>query len=146
MSRFKPVLPLIQYNAKHLIRISSPFWLTHSDYFFENGGFREKTFFIDSSLNEYEIFSVSKSRLSFNIVHLTGWINGLFWYKANYELSDPVQISFDELKVRVIDLVVRKRWYAQGGQTRMQFTEAFNAFANMQDLMANISAYGDPPF
>lgn len=101
---------------------------------------------IDSDMREFEILNVSKRRLSYNIIDILGWIERKFWYKIDYELGEPVQLSFCEVKSKVIELVVRKRWYAQGGESKIQFVEAFEAFSDMEELMSNISAYGDPPF
>jgi hypothetical protein len=142
-----PFLPLLRFNEQHILRISSKyrFW-GMSDQFFDEGGFGFPTCFIDSNLNHFEILNVSKKRLSYNLIDMTGWVEQKFRYRVDYELSAPVQFSFQEAKKTIVDLVVRKRWYAQGGQTKARFMNAFDKFTRMEQMIGNISAYGNPPF
>lgn len=147
MPALSPRLPLLRLNEKHILRIRSTYrFHTMSGSFIKNGGFKIPTSIIDSDMREYKILRIHKKRLSISIVDIFGWIERKFWYKVEYDLSDPVQLSFDDVKTKIIELVVRKRWYAQGGESRAEFIKAFEAFSDMKELISHISAYGDPPF
>jgi hypothetical protein len=140
-------LPLLRFNEKHIISIKSKYWLqTMSKSFFDNGGFKHTTYFLDFNLNYYKIIRTSKSRLSYNLVDIIGWIENKYRYQLKYELSIPVQLSFYDARQIIVDLILRNRWYAQGGETKAEFLQAFESHSSMQELISSISAYGDPPF
>jgi dTDP-4-amino-4,6-dideoxygalactose transaminase len=59
-----------------------------------------------------------------------------------YVFSEPIQLTFDEAKINIIDYIIEKGWYTQGWQNKEQFRREFMAYSSMRELLASISFYG----
>jgi hypothetical protein len=108
--------------------------------YFAAGGFQGGSFIIDSSCRKYEVLEIRALRRSYNLTYLITGKHRM--YVVDYELGPPVQLSFVEARATVIDLIVRKRWYGQGGETRAKFVARLEACSSMPELMATQEGYG----
>ncbi len=63
-------------------------------------------------------------------------------YVLTTRVGEPKQLSLDEVKRRVIDLVVSKRWYKQGGESEAEFRAAFDELKTWEGLIENLTLYG----
>jgi len=132
--------PVLRINESNVRRFDHPRELsTLTKQFLDQGGFKEVTHFIDSHARSFAVESVKKLRRS---------RNPLYWFAPSpiqvveIEIGCPTQLEFDEVKRLVADLIIRKGWYRQGGESRDEFHKGFAAITNLDDLMKNISAYG----
>ncbi|HEX8483146.1 MAG TPA: hypothetical protein VF650_14715 [Allosphingosinicella sp.] len=95
---------------------------------------------IDSKCRKFEILDVRAGRRAFDLF-------GLLWkrpmYVAEYTLGPPVQLSFQEARDFVIDLIVRRRWYLQGHETRPKFIQRSGSYGSMKEFIGAISLYGE---
>lgn len=107
--------------------------------FFTGGGFRSATYMIDSQCRKYEVLDVKAGRQAFDLFRLL-WKHPM--YVVEYELGPPVQLSFEEARDGVIDLIVRHRWYLQGHETRPKFVQRSGSYGSMKEFIDNISLYG----
>jgi hypothetical protein len=139
-------LPVLRINEQAIVKITSStnvsLYRIGEDVALK-GGFGSLTYFIDMQLKKYEVKSVIKKRRSYHPFVLGAKKKS---YIVDYNLSEPTQLTFDDVKRIVIDLVTRKRWYTQGGQSKEEFVKMFKSLENMPELMANLSAYGKVQF
>jgi len=75
---------------------------------------------------------------------------GTPWYRyfrkyreflVEYDLGEPTQLSFDEARELVVDVIVRNRWYLQSYETRPKFVKRMNSYTSMRELIEH-TVYG----
>jgi hypothetical protein len=62
--------------------------------------------------------------------------------KLAYEYGPPKQLTFEEARQYICDLVVRRGWYTQGWQNEHQFVDETMACNDMRAVIDSISFYG----
>lgn len=104
-------------------------------------GFEGTTSIIDVNCRKSDVLKIEKQRRSWDLLYFLGGPHKM--YVVDYEIGPPTHLSFDQAKNILIELILRKRWYAQGGESRDEFTERFRSYESMKEIMDSISAYGD---
>ena len=72
----------------------------------------------------------------------------IFWggpqkmFIVEYDIGQPVQLSFEEARDLVMERIMRKRWYGQGGERREEFSKRFMSYRSMKEIIDSISGYG----
>ena len=61
---------------------------------------------------------------------------------AEYEISAPEQLSFEEARELALEPILRKRWYGQGGESREKFLERAMSYRTMREFIDCICSYG----
>jgi len=132
--------PILRINQSHVIRFDSQSELTRmTQKFFDRGGFRDDTYFIDSKGKKFNLEDVSKIRRSW---HPGYWFAPSPVFIVDITIGKPTQLTFAEIKSIVIDLVVKNRWYSQGGESKEKFLKSFEGIHSLPELIENISFYG----
>jgi len=132
--------PVLRINELHIRRFRSSSELTRmTQKYFDLGGFRRDAFFIDSEGNKFAIESVTAKRRSWHIAYWFGPSPAII---VDVVVGKPTQLALGEIKSLVIDLVMKNRWYRQGGESEKKFLKEFEGFRSIADLIDHISFYG----
>ncbi|MBK8815234.1 MAG: hypothetical protein IPN42_06855 [Methylococcaceae bacterium] len=132
--------PALRINKFHIERFRASQELScMSQKFFDQGGFKHETYFIDSEGKKFLIENVTKIRRSW---HPAYWFAPSPVFIVDVTIGKPTQLTFEEIKTMVIDLVVKNRWYTQGGENKEKFLKAFERIQSLPELIENISFYG----
>jgi hypothetical protein len=95
---------------------------------------------VDSLLREFHVLAVTPIRRSW---HLAYWGGPVPVYILATRLSEHVQLSFDAVRQRVVDQVVRNHWYRQSDQNEAEFRKQFDELSSWGELVSNISLFGE---
>lgn len=140
MNHIPMQFPVLRVNELHIRRFQSSDELHRmTEKYFDLGGFKQGAFFIDSEGKKFPIKNVTKKRRSW---HIGYWFAPSPAIIVDISIGRPTQLSLDEIKRLIIDLVVKNRWYSQGGEDEKEFRKAFEGFQSIAELMDNISFYG----
>lgn len=104
---------------------------------------KQNTYFIDADCRKYAVIDVINRGRKWESYLPYPLGARLTVIKVEYVLDEPIQLSFDEVKQLIVELVVRKKWYRQGDQTEQEFRAMVAALKSMEELAAKISAYGE---
>lgn len=133
--------PVLRINPSHILRFRSAGEMRRmSQNYFDTGDFKRNAFLIDSAGRRYAILDVVKRRLSWNPLIQIGRRSPAII--VDYHLGPPAQLTLDDIKRLIVDLVVAHRWYRQGYESERQFRSAFMSFHSFVELLDNISFYG----
>ena len=97
-------------------------------------------YLIDSSGSRFPITRVRKIRRSW---HPAFWFAPSPAIVVEVSVGKPTQLSLDEIKATIVDLVCRNHWYRQGGESEAAFRNALDNCQSIAEVMENISFYGD---
>lgn len=106
----------------------------------KKGSFQNNVSIIDSNGNLYKLIAVKKIRKSYSLFDL---FSPHPWYLISCEFSDPKTISFAEAKQLVRDLIIKKRWFSQGGESRNEFATRIDSASNFGELFDEMCFYGN---
>jgi len=134
--------PVLRVNESHIRQFRSLDELSRmTRKYFDLGGFKRDAYFIDSEGKKFAIENVTANRRSWHIAYWFGPSPAII---VDVAVGMPTQqLTLDEMKSLVIDLVVKNRWYRQGGETEKKFRNAFEGFQSIAELMKHISFYGE---
>lgn len=108
--------------------------------YFALGGFKRDAYFIDSEGKKFPIENITANRRSWHVAYWFGPSPAII---VDVAVGAPTQLTLDQIKSLVIDLVVKNRWNRQGGETEKKFRKAFGEFRSIAELIDHISFYGE---
>lgn len=100
----------------------------------------DDAYIIDSNCRQFPIRGVNELRRSW---HPAYWFAPSAAVLVEYNLDDPVQLSLDQVKATIVDLVCSNDWFQQGGESEQSFRGAFASMQTIENVMENISFYGE---
>ncbi|ANE56672.1 hypothetical protein [Methylomonas sp. DH-1] len=132
--------PLLRLNKFHIRKFQSENELKlMSQKYFDEGNFKVDTFFIDSSGFRYALIDVRKERNSLNPFR---WFRSSPAIVVDIIVSQPVQLSLDNMKKTIFELVVKNEWHRQGYQNESEFHDMIYAAKSYREIIDMISFYG----
>lgn len=133
--------PVLRINDLHIRKFRSLAELRlMSQKYFELRGFCGKgTFFIDLEGVRYDLINVKRIRRSLNPIR---WFRPSLAILVDSQVGTPTQLTLDEVKKTVCDLVVKNGWYRQGEQSAPGFRSMINSANSFVEIVEKISFYG----
>lgn len=132
--------PVLRMNERGVLKAKSARKLRlMPELFFERGGFEGETSLLDLNCKKFVVLEIEKRRRSWDLDYLLGPHK---MYVVEYKISQPTQLSFEQARDTVMQLILRKRWYGQGGESREEFSRRFTSYRSMQEAIDSISGYG----
>jgi hypothetical protein len=132
--------PILRINERGVLRVKKANKLKRMpEPYFERGGFKGNTSILDLNCQKFDVLNIRKLRRSWDLDYLLGPHK---MYVVDYEIGPPIQLSFEQARDMVMELIIEKRWYAQGGESREQFTKRFMSYRSMREVIDSISGYG----
>jgi len=133
--------PILRINERGVLTVKRPRSLRlMPEVFFKKGGFKGQTFILDAECQRFDVQRIEKIRRSWNLFYLLGGPQKMF--VVEYDIGQPVQLSFEEARDLVMERIMRKRWYGQGGERREEFSKRFMSYRSMKEIIDSISGYG----
>jgi len=120
-----------RHTAKELRKVND-FWLNQ-------GLLRPGTLIIDSTGCCRTISRVERVRRSWFLLDI---LDRHPWYYVNLSFGKFTQLSLERVKAVVTEVVVRKKWYRQGGEDQLSFEARIAAANSIQEIVSGISLYG----
>lgn len=115
-----------------------------------NGKFKKGASVIDVNCQRFPILDVTKKRISFNPLNIVPYVILPNKYDkiilVEYMYDNPIQLSFDEARNEIVDLICLHGWYRQTGGTEKQFRETRGLARNMSEFLTGeygVGFYGD---
>jgi hypothetical protein len=106
---------------------------------FENGRFKENARVIDANCMKFPILDVVSLGRSLWPLDL---LSRHHLIRVRYHYDLPTQLTFDEARKEVCDLITERGWYTQGWENREEFVKRSLGCQNMAEFMNTISFYG----
>lgn len=140
----EPSAPFLRMNAYHVVgfskdnkdirRLSEDGYFTFNKRYLELGKIKEGTFIIDLECWKFPILDIQVLGPYWDLWDAFGHRNLV---KVKYLYGTPTQLSFDQAREEVVELIVRMRWYSktQDRESEKQFRERMSLCENMQDLI-----------
>jgi hypothetical protein len=140
----EPTLPFLRVNKYHVAGFNLEDATSRSSYrsmikkmrrpFFEVGRFKEDSYIIDIDCKKFPILDVVSLGPSRNLWDV---IFGQDYVKVQYIFGPPVQLTFDQVREEVVELICSKRWFSktQDRESEKQFRERMALCENMNDLI-----------
>jgi hypothetical protein len=100
---------------------------------------------IDINCRKFPVTGISIKGYERDIFNLFGLI-GKRRYYFEYDVGEPVQLTFEEAREEIIEHICSHRWVGQTGGSHAHFRKLHGSKKNMAELMENISFYGKWPF
>lgn len=140
----KPTLPFLRLNKYHVARFSLEEpefrWVYNQSYpkmrrrDYEASRFKEDACIIDINCKKFPILDVvnlGKSYAFWDVVLQQDMV------KVKYIYDTPVQLTFEQAREEVVELICRKRWFSktQDRESQKQFRERMALCENMRDLI-----------
>jgi hypothetical protein len=133
--------PILRINERGVLTVKKPRSLRlMPEVFFKSGGFKGQTFILDQECQRFDVLRIEKVRRSWDLDYLFFGPHKMF--VVEYEIGEPVQLSFEEARDLVMERILRKRWYGQGGESREKFSKRFMSYRSMKEIIDSISGYG----
>lgn len=98
---------------------------------------------IDSQCHEFPVLEVRYERRTWNPAY---WFAPAPVFVLTTRLGKSSQVDFEEIRRRLVDQVVRMRWYTQGDENEEEFRSAFEKIKSIDELIENVSLYGRRTF
>ncbi len=107
-------------------------WTYKSD--FEAGRFKDDASIIDVDCRKFPILGVEYLGRLLSLWDLFGAMHRV---KFKYILGEPIQLTFDEARAEVVDLICKNRWHrqTQDRETEANFRERMGLCENMYDFI-----------
>jgi len=133
--------PNLRINERGVLTVKRPRSLRlMPEVFFKKGGFKGQTFFLGPQCQRFDVLRIHKVRRSWDLDYF--FFGPHRMYVVEYEIGQPVQLSFEEARDLVMERIMRKRWYGQGGERREEFSKRFMSYRSMKEIIDSISGYG----
>ena len=100
---------------------------------------------IDINCQKFPVTGISTKGYERDIFNLFGLI-GKRRYYFEYDVGEPVQLTFEEAREEIIEHICSHRWVGQTGGSHVHFRKLHGSKKNMAELMENISFYGKWPY
>jgi hypothetical protein len=133
--------PILRINERGVLTVKKSRSLRlMPEVFFKSGGFKGQTFILDAECQRFDVLRIEKVRRSWDLLYL--FLGPHKMFVVEYEIGQPVQLSFGEARDLVMERIIRKRWYGQGGESREKFSRRFMSYRSMKEIIDSISGYG----
>ena len=133
--------PILRVNERGVLNVKKPRSLRlMPEIFFKRGGFEGQTFILDAECQRFDVLRIDKVRRSWDLAYY--FLGPHKMFVVEYEIGEPVQLLFEEARDLVMDRIIRKRWYGQGGERREAFSKRFMSYRSMKEIIDSISGYG----
>jgi hypothetical protein len=110
---------------------------------FERGLFKEDAVVIDVNCRKFPVIEVIKLRRTWGLLYL---FPKMFLrdrhLKVKYLFGEPTQLTFDEARTEIVELVCRRKWYSQTGGTEKHWRESRAKYTNMYDFLTGTYGVG----
>jgi hypothetical protein len=147
-----PKSPFVLMNHHHIVKNDKSYSINIvGEKAFHRGKFRENAVVIDLNCRKFPIFDVVRLGLTWfgSYWNPLTWPSYLFFRNSfdteivvKYLYGDPIQLTFDEARAEIEELICRRRWYGQTGETEKQFRKRSAKCKNMAEFLEGISFYG----
>jgi hypothetical protein len=132
--------PVLHISDTHIAKIQNQERLGWtSQKYYDMGGLKKNTRLIDIDGNEYVVENVVKRRRSWNPLN---WLAPSPIILVNLYVSRQRKMAFEQIRNCVLDKVIKKKWFRQGGQNETQFRDMINETKTIAELFEKISFYG----
>ena len=106
---------------------------------FLNGRFKEGAVAIDVECRKFPVVDVINLGRPWNPL-IWSWRHKMI--RARYFFGPAVQLTFDEARKEIVDLVCRRGWWSASYENEQQFKARNAEYTNMPDLLKTISFKG----
>ena len=113
----EPVLrfPVLRYNDAYIRKFKTQHELSRTTQrHLDRGDLSERAYLIDSSGSRFPITKVRRIRRSW---HPAYWFAPSPAILVEVSVGKPKELSLNEIKALIVDLVCRNHWYKQGGES-----------------------------
>lgn len=103
---------------------------------FKDGRFKEDAYIIDINGWKFPIRDVENLGRSWSCWDIF-WDPFTKWIKVKYAYDTPIQLTFDEAREEIVELICRKRWFSktQDRESQKSFRARMAKCENMRDLI-----------
>jgi hypothetical protein len=106
---------------------------------FKNGRFKEKAVVIDINCMQFRVIDVLNLGRSLWPLHL---LSRHKLIKVKYIYGEPVQLTYEEARHEIVELICRRGWYTEVWQNEKQFRETRAQCKDMAELLESVSFFG----
>jgi hypothetical protein len=142
-AKAQPEYPFVLLNHYHIVmpyNRRSLYLMTLAG--FTSGKFKKDAAVIDVNCRKFPVLDVINLGRSWNPFE---WIGKSTIIRVKYVYGDPVQMSFNEARDEIVNLICGRRWHGQTGGSEKHFRETRAACKDMRDFLDGeygISFYG----
>jgi hypothetical protein len=123
---------------RHYILVPHKEWLFYEvgERAFEKGFFKEDAVVIDVNCRKFPVIDVIKVRRIWGLLYLFPKIFVLDRHiKVKYIFGEPTQLTFEEARREIVELVCSRKWYGQTGGTEKGWRESRSTQKDMRDFL-----------
>lgn len=138
----EPEYPFALLNQHHIVVPSSYGLKVMGERAYHRGFFKENAVLIDVNCRRYEVLDVLKLGRSWHPLH---WFSKDPKIRVKYVFGEPIQLTFDDARQEIVDLICSRRWHGQTGGTEKSFRATRAQCKDMRDFLVGeygISFYG----
>jgi hypothetical protein len=138
-----PKMPFVLMNRHHIILFGQSTltfdgtWKVMGEQAFLRGKFKEDAVAIDVDCKKYPLLDVVNLGKSWNPLDLFAVDRAI---KVRYVFGEPVQLTFDEARHEIVELICSRKWYGQTGGTEKHFRQTRAQARDMREFL--IGRYG----
>jgi hypothetical protein len=139
---------IANYFVKKYVRLGRNLHDLVSQNAFKKGRFFKDAIIIDINGRRFPVLGVIKGKRHRNIFNLWGLLRGPNGYRFHFEFvtGEPTQITLDEARIEIVDLICSRRWAGQTGGSPAEFRKYQLTKKNMAEFIEGISFYGRWPY
>ena len=132
--------PVLRINERGVLTVKKARSLRlMPELFFKKGGVKAPVFILDAECQRFDVVRIDKVRRSWDLDYFFGPHK---MFVVEYEIDEPSQLSFEAARQLVMERIIHKRWYGQGGESREKFSKRFMNYRSMREIIDSISGYG----
>lgn len=146
----RPEYPFALMNHHHIVVPYKPrLHNSMGEKAFNRGKFKENAVVIDVNCRKFpvlDVINIGKAWSGSAWNPLT-WPSYLFFsdsydneIRVRYVYGEPIQLTFDEARAEIVDLICGRRWHGQTGASEKYFREVSAQCKDMRDFL--VGEYG----
>jgi hypothetical protein len=132
--------PVLRINDQSVIRFDSRRDLQTIPCFALKRREFTNCFFLDANSRMFRVKRIENLRASWNPIKLLEKHRKCV---VIYHLENPVDLGFDKARDIVINEILKKNRFSQGGETKDQFVQRIYGYGDMLNMIKSISLYGE---
>lgn len=138
-----PNIPFVLMNRHHILLFDrgsfllDGSWKKMGERAFQRGHFKEDAFAIDVDCKKYKLLDVINLGRTWNF---WGFLAKDPLIRVKYVYGDPVQLSFEEARHEIVELICSRKWYSQTGGSEKHFRETRAQAKGMKEFL--VGEYG----
>ena len=110
---------------------------------FWNGRFRRRAVLIDIDCKRFPVIGAVNKGVTRNPLHFSCKHRIV---RVGYVFGEPTQLTYDEARSEIVELVCRRRWHHQARRSEKQFRAFCAGFADMREFLLGKRPTKDDPF